>query len=307
MTVRLRYDAAVRVRVPGSSANLGPGYDAVGLALRLYDDVEVAATRAPGVAVTVDGEGQGHGRVGVGEDHLVVRALRATFARVGAEQPGLVLHCRNGVPQGRGVGSSAAAAVAGVVAVRGLLEQPERLDDVTALEVASDLEGHPDNASASLLGGMTVGWSGPDGARAIRVEPHPDLDAVLALPDGELPTAHARAMLPSLVPHADAAFTAGRAALLVEAVTRRCDLLLPATAERLHQAYRSPAMPTTAALVEDLRSNGLAAVVSGAGPSVLVLGTRADEVERRVRQAAPRSWRVLCPGVATEGAVLETV
>lgn len=300
----LHYDVSVRVRVPGSSANLGPGYDAVALALCFYDEVEVVATRDPGVEMTVEGEGQG--RVGVGEDHLVVRALRATFERVGAEQPGLVLRCRNGVPQGRGVGSSAAAAVAGVIAVRGLLVQPELLDDVTALEVASDLEGHPDNASASLLGGMTVGWTGPGGARAVRVEPHPDLVAVVAMPDGELSTARARAMLPSLVPHADAAFTAGRAALLVEAVTRSPELLLAATAERLHQIYRSPAMPATATLVEQLRSCGLAAVVSGAGPSVLVLGTVADDLERRVRQATPDAWQVLAPGVAPEGAVLTT-
>lgn len=300
----LRHDVGVHVRVPGSSANLGPGFDAVGLALRLYDDVEVVATRAPGVEVTVEGEGDG--RVGVGEDHLVVRALRAAIDRVGAEQPGLTLRCRNGVPHGRGVGSSAAAAVAGVVAVRGLLEQPELLDDVTALEIASDMEGHPDNASASLLGGMTVGWTGSGGARAHRVEPHPDLVAAVVLPDAELSTARARAMLPNLVPHADAVFTAGRAALLVEAVTRCPRLLLAATDERLHQAYRWPAMPMTATLVAELRSSGLAAVVSGAGPSVLVLGTAADDVERRVRRAAPAQWQVLCPGVAMRGAVLET-
>lgn len=297
----LRLDVAVRVRVPGSSANLGPGYDSVGLALGFHDEVELTATSSDGVEVSVEGEGAG--RVGTGEDHLVVRAVRATLDRVGATQAGLVLRCRNGVPHGRGIGSSAAAVVAGVVAVRGLLEQPELLDDVTALEVASDLEGHPDNASASLLGAMTVGWSGPGGARAVRVEPHPDLVAVVAVPGGELSTARARAMLPGLVPHADAAFTAGRAALLVEAVTRRPELLLAATQERLHQAYRAPAMPATATLVEQLRSAGLAAVVSGAGPSVLVLGS-SDDVERRVRAAADATWRVLVPGIDGDGAVL---
>ena len=298
----LRLDVPTRVRVPGSSANLGPGYDTVGLALGFYDEVEVVATGRDRVEVSVAGEGAG--RVGEGEDHLVVRALRATFDRVGAPQPGLVLRCRNGVPHGCGVGSSAAAVVAGVVAVRGLLEQPELLDDVTALEVASDLEGHPDNASASLLGGMTVGWSGPGGARAVRVEPHADLVAVVAVADDELSTARARAMLPGLVPHADAAFTAGRAALLVEAVTRSPDLLLAATQERLHQAYRAPAMPATATLVEQLRSAGLAAVVSGAGPSVLVLGAASDDVERRVRAIADDAWRVEAPGVDARGAVL---
>lgn len=298
----LRLGTPVRVCVPGSSANLGPGYDAIGLALGLYDEVEVTATTSASVAVEVEGEGAG--RVGLGEDHLVVRSVRATLDRVGADQPGLVLHCRNGVPHGRGVGSSAAAVVAGVVAARSLLEQPELLDDVTALEVASDLEGHPDNASASLLGGMTIGWSGPGGARAVRVEPHADLVVVVALPDGELSTARARAMLPGLVPHGDAAFTAGRAALLVHAVTHDPALLLAATAERLHQAYRAPAMPATATLVEQLRSDGLAAVVSGAGPSVLVLARSSDDAARRVRAAAGAGWRVVSPGVDPRGAVL---
>lgn len=297
---RLRLDAPVQVRVPGSSANLGPGYDALGLALGFYDEVEVIATDRAGVEVHVAGEGAG--RVGTGEDHLVVRAVRSTLDRLGALQPGLVLHCRNGVPHGRGIGSSAAAVVAGVVAARWLLAEAGLLDDMTALQVASDLEGHPDNASASLLGGLTIGWSGPGGARAVRVEPHPELVAVVALPGVELSTARARAMLPRLVPHADAAFTAGRAALLVEAATRRPDLLLPATQERLHQGYRAPAMPATAALVEELRSVGLAAVVSGAGPSVLVLGSRSEDVEPRVRRVAGPDWRVLSPGVDLVGA-----
>ncbi|MFP5346404.1 MAG: homoserine kinase [Actinomycetes bacterium] len=301
---QLRYGSAVRVRVPGSSANLGPGYDAVGLALRLHDEVEVTAVPEPGVHVEVTGEGAG--RVGEGEDHLVVRSVRAALERVGASQPGLVLRCRNSVPHGRGIGSSAAAVVSGVVAARGLLVQPELLDDVTALEVASDLEGHPDNASASLLGGMTVGWSGPGGTHAVRVEPHPDLVAVVCIPGTELPTAKARSMLPTLVPHADAAFTAGRAALLVEAVTRRPDLLFAATQDRLHQAYRAPAMPDTAELLESLRSVGLAAVVSGAGPSVLVLGTGRERVDRRVQAVADSRWLVLVPGIDLVGATLTT-
>lgn len=300
----VRLDAPVTVRVPGSSANLGPGFDAIGLALRLYDEVEVTAVRDAGAHVDVTGSGAD--RVATGEDHLVVRAARAALDRVGAEQPGLRLCCRNGVPHGRGVGSSAAAIVSGVVAARGLLEQPELLDDVTALEVASEMEGHPDNASASLLGGMTVGWSGPGGARAVRVEPHPELVAVVAIPEAELPTARARAMLPGSVPHADAAFTAGRAALLVEAVTRRPDLLLAATQERLHQTYRAPAMPETATLLEELRSAGLAAVVSGAGPSVLVLGAAGERVEQRVGDVAGTGWQVLVPGVDLDGAVLRS-
>ncbi|HEX5510566.1 MAG TPA: homoserine kinase [Actinomycetales bacterium] len=298
----LRLGEPVTVRVPGSSANLGPGFDAIGLALGVYDEVEVTACAEPGVEVEVVGEGAD--RVSAGEDHLVVRSVRAALERVGVEQPGLRLRCRNGVPHGRGIGSSATAVVTGVVAARGLLQQPELLDDVTAVEVASDLEGHPDNASASLLGGLTIGWSGAGGTRAVRVEPHPEVVAVVCIPDGELATARARAMLPGLVPHADAAFTAGRAALLVEAMTRRPDLLLPATQEKLHQGYRASAMPETATLLEALRSAGLAAVVSGAGPSLLVLGGADDRVEQRVRDVAGPGWDVRAPGIDLHGAVL---
>lgn len=302
MTALLRQGACVVVRVPGSSANLGPGYDSLGLALAVHDLVEVRAVdRALGARVQVEGEGAA--QIATGETNLVVRSVRTALARVGADQPGLELRCRNGVPHGRGVGSSAAAVVAGVVAARGLLERPDLLDDATALEVATDLEGHPDNAAASLLGGITIGWTGAGAARAVRLDPHPDLACVVAVPDAELSTARARAMLPPTVPHADAAFTAGRAALLVEALGRRPDLLLAATEDRLHQVYRAPAMPEAATALVLLRSEGLAAVVSGAGPSLLVLGTADADLSARVAALLP-AWRVLDPGVDREGALV---
>ncbi|SDQ73245.1 homoserine kinase [Quadrisphaera sp. DSM 44207] len=301
----------VRVRVPGSSANLGPGYDALGLALGVHDEVAVTAVPAErGVRVAV--EGSGAGRVGVGEDHLVVRALRAALRSAGADQPGLEVVCRNGVPHGRGVGSSAAAVVAGVAAAGALLEVP--LADDVLLDVASALEGHPDNAAASLLGGLTLGWhEAPPSAtahggrwRAVRVEPSPHLGVLLCVPGDELSTARARAMLPLQVPHADAAHTAGRAALLVEAVTRRPDLLLPATEDRLHQQQRAAAMPGSWALLMALRAAGHAAVVSGAGPSVLVLCPDDACAGAAARLAAATGgWRVLRPGIARTGAVVE--
>lgn len=302
MTALLRQGARVVVRVPGSSANLGPGYDSLGLALAVHDLVEVRAVD-PALGARVQVEGEGAAQIATGETNLVVRSVRTALARVGADQPGLVLRCRNGVPHGRGVGSSAAAVVAGVVAARGLLERPDLLDDTTALEVATDLEGHPDNAAASLLGGITIGWTGAGAARAVRLDPHPDLACVVAVPDAELSTARARAMLPPTVPHADAAFTAGRAALLVEALGRRPDLLLAATEDRLHQVYRAPAMPEAATALVLLRSEGLAAVVSGAGPSLLVLGTADADLSARVAALLP-AWRVLDPGVDREGALL---
>ena len=317
----------VRVVVPGSSANLGPGFDAVGLALGVADVVRVRAL-PPGRGVRVQVEGEGAGRVGAGEDHLVVRSLRAALHRAGvaaADQPGLELHARNGVPHGRGVGSSAAAVVAGVVAAGALIERPLAADDL--LDVACALEGHPDNAAASLLGGLTLGWreaaedaedaarpSGHVGGgrtgtwRAVRVEPHREVRAVLCVPDVELSTARARAMLPLQVPHGDAAHTAGRAALLVEAVTRAPSLLLPATDDRIHQAQRSSAMPESWALLRALRAAGHAAVVSGAGPSVLVLSPDEDAAQRAVAQvAAAGGWRARLPGIARTGAVVSVV
>lgn len=309
MAATLRTGHPVTVSVPASSANLGPGYDALGLALGLRDSVTVTlagpgdGTPRPGAEVTV--HGQGAAAIARDERNLVVRSIRTALERVGAPQPRLAVESRNGVPFGRGMGSSAAAVVAGVVAARGLLTEPERLDDGLALELASDLEGHPDNAAASLLGGLTIGWSGSGGTKAIRVEPHPDVVALVCLPDHELATSRARAMLPGQVSHADAAANAARAALLVEAVTRRPDLLLPATVDRLHQPYRAPAMPATAELVELLRRRGLAAVVSGAGPTVLVLGTASELGRERVAQLAGSAWDVREPGVDVHGAVVQ--
>lgn len=294
-------EAAVVVRVPASSANLGPGYDAVGLALGLHDEVEVSL--APhGCATLVDVAGEGADIVPQGEEHLVVRTIRTVLARAGVhEQPGLRLRCRNAVPHGRGLGSSATAIVTGVMAARALL-RADAVDVAEVVHIASALEGHPDNAAASVLGGMTVGWHSGDGRwHAVRLEPHADVEAVVCVPDAELPTARARAMLPDRVPHAAAAFTAGRAALLVEAMTRSPQLLLPATEDRLHQDHREPAMPPTLQLIRRLRGAGLAAVVSGAGPSVLVLTTpeRAGDVEDLAA-----GWRVLRPGIDTAGAVV---
>jgi homoserine kinase len=274
---------AVTVRVPATSANLGPGYDTLGLALGLYDEVEVRCTDG-GLDVQVEGESADE--VARDDGHLVVRALHAGFDALGVRPPGLSLRCTNRIPHGRGLGSSAAAIVAGVVAARGLTDGGDaRLPDDEALRVATALEGHPDNVAASLLGGLTIAWydgedAGPRPAvHGVRVATAPEVTAVAFVPAEAVSTKVARGLLPAAVPHGDAARNAGRAALLVEALTRRPDLLLAATEDRLHQSYRAPAMPASLALVERLREAGVAAVVSGAGPTVLALVTdRADEV-----------------------------
>ncbi|KAB1102106.1 homoserine kinase [Micromonospora aurantiaca (nom. illeg.)] len=259
----------VRVRVPATSANLGPGFDALGLALGRHDDVTAEVTDG-GVRVSVIGEGAGE--LPSDERHLIVTAMRATFDALGAQPAGLALECVNRIPQARGLGSSSAAIVAGVLAARALVADGDRrMDDDAALRLAAELEGHPDNVAPCLLGGFTIAWTEPGGARAVSLPVAPAVRPTVFVPAERGLTSVARAALPATVPHADAASNAGRAALLVHALTADPALLLPATVDRLHQEQRAPGMPATAALVGELRAAGVAAVVSGAGPTVLAL------------------------------------
>ena len=297
------------VRAPATSANLGPGFDAFGLALGLYDQVEASVT-GRGLAVEVYGEGEE--TAAAGERHLVVRAMRAAFDAMGGQPAGLVLRCTNGIPHGRGLGSSAAAVVSGILAARALVaDGADRLPGTEVLRLAVDLEGHPDNVAACLAGGLTVAWhpavaggcadSGADvapgvpgagsgavvvpGADVIRGEPPAGrpvrllrfdvlaaITAVACVAPGAMATHAARAALPASVPHADAAANAARSALLLAALTGDPSVLFDATEDYLHQRYRAAAMPATADLQARLRRAGVAAVVSGAGPSVLALG-----------------------------------
>jgi homoserine kinase len=266
----------VTVRVPATSANLGPGFDALGLALTHHDVVRARVTSG-GVQVEVVGEGAG--MLPSDERHLVVRAMFEAFDALGTRPPGLALRCHNRIPQARGLGSSSAAIVAGIQLARGLVRDgAAAMDDAAALRLAARIEGHPDNVAACLLGGLTIAWSTPasgiGAARAVHLEPAPTVRPTVLVPTQTALTETARAALPATVPHADAASNAGRAALLVHALTRDVSLLFDATEDRLHQDYRAPGMPETGALVRRLRADGLAAVVSGAGPSVLVLATR---------------------------------
>jgi homoserine kinase len=307
--------APVRVRAPATSANLGPGFDALGLALSLHDEVR-ARVGSDGVRVSVAGEGAGE--LPGDESHLVVRCMLATFDRLGGRPAGLEVTCRNSIPQARGLGSSSAAIVAGVLAARALVvDGTERLDDPGVLRLASEIEEHPDNVAPCLLGGFTIAWlegevaglaggpgSGParpggaGGARAVRLAPAGGVHPVVFVPDERGLTAAARAALPASVPHRDAALTAGRAALLVHALTSDPSLLLPATEDRLHQDYRAAGMPATAALVARLRAAGIPAVVSGAGPGVLAFGSS-------VETPVTPGWRVLPLDIDPDGAVVE--
>lgn len=283
-------DAPVRVQVPASSANLGPGFDSFGLALALYDELEVRLAPS-GLDVRVTGEGAESTRED--ESRLVVRALRAGLDRLGATPSGLVLHCTNRIPHGRGLGSSAAAIVAGAMGARALaVDGEEILTDQVVFDLSTELEGHPDNVAACLFGGLTVAWTDA-GPHAVRLEPRP-VATVAFVAAEKLKTRAARGLLPADVPHADAAANSARAALLVAALTGAgsagagvdLDLLLAACDDRLHQPYREPAMPGSVALVRDLRASGFPAVISGAGPTVLAFAQVGDAARLLARAPA---------------------
>lgn len=268
----------VTVRVPATSANLGAGFDSLGLALALHDEVTAQVTFEDTEVII---EGQGADTLPTDESHLVVTSLHRACLALGAPTPRVKLHCRNGIPQARGLGSSSAAIVAGVSLAAALLADDgdgNTVDAAVLLRIAAELEGHPDNVAPCLLGGFTIAWTEADGARAVRLPVADDVSPVIYLPSGRGLTTHARAALPGRVPHVDAAFNISRAALTVHALTTDPSLLLAATADRIHQRYRAEVMPSTIELVDGLRRDGVPAVVSGAGPSVLAF----DQVIRPV-------------------------
>lgn len=297
------------VRVPATSANLGPAFDCAGLALTRHDVLEFGVV-PEGLRVEVRGVGAGD--LPTDESHLVVRAFRAACDELGWTPPGLRVLAENGIPQGRGMGSSAAAVVAGAMAAWALCPDVGTIDLDAVLRLTTTMEGHPDNVAACLLGGLTLSWTTDAGASADSLEVEGDVLPVVLVPDATLSTSVARGLLPDVVPHADAAFTAGRAALLVHALTREPGLLFEATEDRLHQRQRAAAMPDSARLLERLRAAGHAAVVSGAGPSLLVLTRRhpddlpgATDTAVRVREVAdltPPGWTVLPLSVDPRGA-----
>ncbi|GGF41043.1 homoserine kinase [Marmoricola endophyticus] len=295
-------DGPVAASVPASSANLGPGFDTLGLAVGVLDGLGAEVVDGP-LQILVEGEGAED--VPRDERHLVHRAMVAAFTEMVCEAPGLRLVCSNLIPHARGLGSSSAAIVGGIVLARALVEDGRSLlDEEAALALATRLEGHPDNVAPALLGGLTVSVTQDDGRiRVARLQPDPEIAGVVYVPPDPLSTEVARGLLPDVVPHADAAANAGRAALLVTALTGRADLLLPATEDRLHQQQRRPAMPDSMALVDALRADGVAAVVSGAGPSVLALVRDRDVEEAAAR--LPAGWTLRTPDIGVPGASVE--
>lgn len=294
----------VSVKVPATSANLGPGFDTLGMALSYYDELEVEAVAGSGAVVEVIGEGAGE--VPTDESNLVVRSIAYVFEQVGIALPGLKLKAHNRIPHGRGMGSSGAAVVSGIVAAKGLLEgvvdfTPERL-----LQLATDLEGHPDNVAPALFGGLTIAWEDAKGPHHKKLIVHRGVSPLELVPNFKMSTATARALQPESVPHEDAVFNVSRSALLVAALTQSPELLMAATEDRLHQEYRSEAMPEAGKVIELMRTNNHAAVVSGAGPSVLVLASDPAERMEAAKLAAENfpQWRALVLAVDFKGATV---
>lgn len=279
MNQRLPAGLVASAVVSASSANLGPGFDSIGLALSLYDEI-VLETIDSGLVVQVEGEGAG--QVPLGPEHLVVRAIERGLQAAGVSAPGMVVRCRNAIPHSRGLGSSAAAVVSGLAAVNGLVAQTDSdpFSEQQLIQLSSEFEGHPDNAAAAVLGGAVVSWTGRTGDTpdysAVPLALHPDIRLFCAIPEERSSTAETRVLLPAQVSHEDARFNVSRAALLVVALTQRPDLLMAATEDVLHQPQRAPAMPASAEYLRLLRRLNLSATLSGAGPSVIALTTKPE-------------------------------
>ena len=282
--------SAYEVKVPASSANLGPGFDSFALALEKRDRYIAQVLDEKNLDVDVVGEGSEE--LPRDEKNLVIKAIYKGWDFLGLpkkEYPGLALRALNNLPHGRGLGSSASAIIGGLILSRSLVVGgADRMSDQDVLTLATEMEGHPDNVAAALFGGAVLSWATEDFADAIKLEVSPRITAVAFVPGNHVPTSKARKMLPESIPHADAVKNSINTALLTQALTTRPDLLLHATEDYLHQSYRESAMPKSFALMQKLRAAGVAAFISGAGPTVLALLVDADinhELQDLIRAA----------------------
>jgi homoserine kinase len=296
----------VIVKVPATSANLGPGFDTLGMALSFYDELQVEAVAGNEIHVEVHGEGAGE--VPTDGTNLVASTIRFVFDRYKQPMPGLELVAHNVIPHGRGMGSSGAAVVSGIMAAKGLLEGIVEISSKELLDIATELEGHPDNVAPALFGGLTIAWEDEFGPHHKKLFVHRGVSPLELVPANKMSTALARSLQPESVPHDDAVFNVSRSALLIAALTQSPELMMAATEDKLHQEYRAEAMPETNALIQLMRSHGHAAVVSGAGPSVLVLASDPAERLEAAKLAAEKypQWQALLLAVDFKGATVIT-
>ena len=298
---------AMQVQVPATSANLGPGFDSLGLALAMHD--RYIAQVLDDAFIDIDVTGEGADDVPRSEKNLVIKAMYKGFEFLGGKPRGVALRALNVIPHTRGLGSSASAIVGGLSLARALvLGGNERMSNDDVLNLATELEGHPDNVAAAIYGGATIAWQekqhGHNVALSVQLVVDPRISAVVFIPSTSVSTARARKMLPELITHSDAVKNSAHAALLVHALQVRPDLLFTATQDFVHQSYRAEAMPSSFDLLMKLRGAGVAAFISGAGPSVLVLHTGGDIEVEELTRAAGDGFTTMALGISSGGAAI---
>jgi homoserine kinase len=300
----MKRPSRVTIRVPATSANLGAGFDTLGLALGMYDSVVVRLADRGSDFVSITGEGAQ--TLPRDASHVIVSTVRSQLKAHGIDAHAVSVASTNRIPHARGLGSSAAAVVAGVVAAQ-LLAGARRLDRAEIVSAAAAIEGHADNVAACVYGSLTIAWHDTEtgSARATSLKCAPGVSSVVLVPEQRSATARTRRLLPESVPHADAAFTAAHSALTVAALTRTPDLLPAALDDRIHEPYRSRSMRASSSLVKRLRAEGFAAAISGGGSSVVVLhgGGRDVALTRRVAAIAGEAFHALSLPIDTSGVV----
>ena len=294
----------VQVQVPASSANLGPGFDCLGLALNMHDRYMAQVMDEPGVDIDVTGEGTDN--IPTTDKNLVIKAMHKGFDFLGGRPRGIALRQLNVIPHGRGLGSSAAAIVGGLALARALvLGGNERMSNEDMLNIANEMEGHPDNVSAAIFGGANLAWQesqrGHVVAQSLNFDVDPRIGALAFVPSTEFSTSKARRMLPESIPHGDAVKNSSNVAVLVQALQNRPDLLLGATEDYLHQSYRKDAMPSSFVMMTKLRKAGVAAFISGAGPAVLVLHIGGESEAVELERAAGDKFQMIALGISRTG------
>jgi len=297
----------IQVQVPATSANLGPGFDSFGLAFGMYDRYVAQILDEGGLDIDVTGEGSDE--VPRTDKNLLVKAINKGFDYLGGRPKGLAVRALNVIPHGRGLGSSASAIIGGLVLARSLvLTGTDKMSDEVLLNLATEMEGHPDNVAAALYGGATIAWQdlvkGKSVAHAVHLPVDPRIKVMAFIPASALATSKARKMLPESIPFADAQRNTSNAAIMTQALTIRPDLLFTATEDFLHQSYRQEAMPSSFALMTKLRAAGIAAFISGAGPTVLALHTEGDDETTQLARAGGAKFEGKSLEIASRGATL---
>ena len=297
----------IQVQVPATSANLGPGFDSFGLALAMHDRYVAQILDDAGLDIDVTGEGADE--VPRTDKNLLVKAMNKGFDYLGGKPKGIAVRALHVIPHGRGLGSSASAIIGGLCLARALvLTGIDKMSDEKLLQLATDMEGHPDNVAAALYGNAVVAWQedqhGKEIAQAISLSVDTRIRAIAFIPSTSVATSKARKMLPEMIPHRDAARNSANSALLVLALTLRPDLLFRATQDFLHQSYRSEAMPASFALLTKLRDAGVAAFISGAGPTVLALHTGNESDVAELIRAAGSKFEAKSLEIARSGATI---